>query len=81
MTDAARDELALIRTRLANERTALAYVRTSLAFLAAGAGLIHFIPSALSFLIGRGLIGAGLLTLLMGVIRYVMVRNRLNRAS
>lgn len=74
-----RDELAFIRTHLANERTALAYLRTALAFLAAGAGLIHFIPSFPSLFGGWGLIGIGVLILLVGIIRFVAIRRRINK--
>lgn len=75
----ARDELSFLRTHLANERTALAYLRTALALVAAGAGLIHFIPTGSSLVAGSGLIGLGLVTLLVGGIRFVRMRGRIGK--
>jgi putative membrane protein len=74
-----RDTLAAIRTHLANERTVLAYVRTSLAFLATGGGLLHFISSQWSSLIGWSLIGIGVMILATGVLRFFTVHGRITR--
>jgi putative membrane protein len=76
-----RDDLGLIRTHLANERTVLAYVRTSLAFLAAGAGLVHFIPFTYAVMTGWILIAIGTITFVAGINRFLNVRQRINQLS
>lgn len=59
-----RDDLAVVRTRLANERTLLAYVRTSIMLVVSGATAIKFFgesPAAIAtgwVLIAAGAIGA-----------------------
>jgi putative membrane protein len=72
------EQLSAIRTHLANERTALSYIRTALTFVAAGAGLIYFIPSSY-LLVWWGLIVIGLGVLIGGVIRYLSVRRRISK--
>jgi putative membrane protein len=74
-----RDELALVRTHLANERTLLAYVRTGLAFSAGGAGLILFISSRPSWILGWSLVGVGLAVIISGVARFSVVRGSISR--
>jgi putative membrane protein len=73
-----QDELSFIRTHLANERTALAYIRTALTFVAAGAGLIYFIPTSY-IVIWWGVIAVGFGVLIGGIIRYLSVRRRINK--
>lgn len=70
-----RDQLAVERTHLANERTLLAYVRTALASSACGAALLHFFPALGS--LGWLLVIAGGAMLVVGVIRYFVVRRQL----
>jgi len=74
-----RDELCIIRTHLANERTLLAYVRTALAFVAAGAGMIHFFLSHILRSAGWLLLVGGSVIFLIGAIRFVTVKRRINR--
>ena len=52
-----RDDLALVRTRLANERTFLAYLRTALALFAGGAVLLQFFPAVHTSLLASLLVG------------------------
>lgn len=70
-----RDQLAMERTHLANERTLLAYVRTALACAACGAALLHFFPALGS--LGWLLVVTGGAMLVVGVIRYFVVRTQL----
>ncbi|MEX2582943.1 MAG: DUF202 domain-containing protein, partial [Gemmatimonadota bacterium] len=72
-----RDRLALDRTHLANERTLLAYVRTGLTMVAAGAGILQFIQTPVAALSGWVLIAAGLVTLPVGLWRFLHLRRRL----
>ncbi len=74
-----RDELCLVRTHLANERTLLAYVRTALAFIATGAGMIHFFLSQILRYTGWLFLVSGSSIFLMGAIRFVTVKRRINR--
>ncbi|HEU0298156.1 MAG TPA: DUF202 domain-containing protein [Longimicrobium sp.] len=73
-----RDQLALDRTHLANERTLLAYVRTALALAGAGAGLIQFFDTPGSQVTGLILIALGVLGLLVGAWRFLVVRRHLS---
>lgn len=73
------EDLGFIRTHLANERTLLAYVRTSLAFMAGGAGLVHFMPFSFSLAVGWTLITVGGVVLTVGIVRFVYVRQRINK--
>ena len=75
-----RDQLALERTQLANERTFLAYIRTGLSLLAAAAVMFQFFASLhADTAIGWLLAAAGGLVLLIGGLRFVVVRKRLDR--
>ncbi len=65
-----RDELALDRTLLANERTLLAYLRSSITLLIAGVSIMHFAPQGWFWGVGLSCIPVGLLTGLVGVLRY-----------
>jgi len=72
-----RDYLATDRTILANERTLLSYIRTAIAFAAAGAALIHFFEFLFLELIGWALIPLAIIILVMGIQRYLRVKQRL----
>ena len=73
-----RDRLALTRTVLANERTFLAYVRTALGFGVAGASVVHFLHGAPLHVAGWIPIILGIVTLVVGWIRYVTFRRELS---
>ena len=74
-----RDKLALERTRLANERTLLAYIRTALSLIAGSAVLFQFFSTHESYLAVAWLLaGCGLLTLLVGFVRFFTVKANLN---
>jgi len=75
------EEMAKLRTQLANERTFLAYVRTSLAMVAGGASLIAFFQSAVAQGAGWFLLIAGLLTLVIGGLRYRATNQLLPRGK
>jgi len=74
-----RDFLAADRTVLANERTLLAYIRTAIAFAASGAVLIQFFDFAFVEVIGWVLILLSIGILVIGVQRYLRMRQRLAR--
>lgn len=76
-----RDYLAADRTVLANERTLLAYIRTAIAFAAAGAALLHFFDSTVIEVAGMLLIPVAVVTLLLGLQRYVRMKRRLSKIS
>ena len=74
-----RDTLALERTRLANERTFLAYIRTGLALLAASAVLFQFFSTLHSHVVVAWLLAiGGILILVVGLVRFMIVRKRLD---
>lgn len=72
-----RDDLAMIRTALANERTFLSWTRTALGLAAAGAALVELVDRTGSTALGWSLIGAGFVTMAVGIIRFRMVRRLL----
>ena len=72
-----RDYLAADRTVLANERTFLAYIRTALTLFAAGVTLIHFFDSVLIIMIGWILMPVGVVTLVIGLVRYRKIQRRI----
>jgi len=74
-----RDSLAKDRTHLANERTFLSYIRTALA-LFLGAGFILKFETS-SFLIGLAifLIIFGVITLVIGAVRFISYRNHIEK--
>ena len=76
-----RDHLALDRTVLANERTLLAYIRTALAFLVTGTVALKFFDSSIARAAGGICITAGLMTFVIGFVRYLQVRARCRRAG
>lgn len=69
--------LAAERTRLANHRTFLAYQRTALTLFVAGVTFIRFFEHVLFEVIGWVFIPAALVTVLVGIIRYRRIRNRI----
>ncbi len=73
-----RDALAFDRTVLANERTLLAYLRSAMALLAGGLTLYKFFPQD-NFLQNLGIILfiIGVLTIILGLIRFAKVRKSL----
>jgi putative membrane protein len=71
-----RDELAIDRTLLANERTQLAYLRSAVALLIAGVSIMHFSPPGGFWAVGLGCLPTGVVTGLVGVVRY----RRMNRS-
>jgi putative membrane protein len=72
------NHLDAARTVLANERTFLAYVRTALTLFVVGASLIKFCDSVGTDVVGGTFIPLGLLTLLLGLLKYRKM-NRLIR--
>ena len=65
-----RDFLATDRTILANERTFLAYMRTMLALIVAGISFVKVFEDPIVHVVGWIFIPLGILTLVMGIIRY-----------
>jgi putative membrane protein len=72
-----RDHLAVDRTALANERTLLSYIRTALGMAAAGVSLLHFLEGAAIALLGWLLISSSVAALIVGVVRYRRVDQRI----
>ncbi|EIW59738.1 uncharacterized protein TRAVEDRAFT_71689 [Trametes versicolor FP-101664 SS1] len=81
---------SVARDHLASERTFLAYVRTSLTMSSAGVGLVQLFSLSASTAhktdleqfarpLGAVMIGIGLFTLGVGVVRYFLVQNALVR--
>ena len=65
-----RDFLAVDRTILANQNTFLAYLRTALTLFVAGVTFIRFFDLLLIEIIGWIFIPIGLITFIVGLIRY-----------
>lgn len=74
-----RDFLATDRTMLANERTFLAYVRTALSLIVAGSSFIKFFDIILINILGYVFIPFGAIILIVGIIRFIKVNNRLHK--
>ena len=70
-----RDHLAIDRTILANESTFLAYLRTGLALVAGGAAILKFFEFESSIYIAIFLGLLGILTLILGYIRFTTMKN------
>ncbi len=70
--------LASFRTKLANERTVLAYMRTALTFIVAGLTFVRFFNNRIIEIIGWIFIPIGLITLILGIIRYNKTRDHIN---
>jgi putative membrane protein len=75
------DKLARERTLLANERTLLAYIRTALGFLVLGVPLIVMFPAGLIWTFGLLALGLAGGLVVLGVVRFTRVRNRLQRSE
>ena len=76
-----REYLAIERTRLANETALLAYIRTGLYFLVAGSTLGHLIESDFWIIAGTPLILVGFAIMMMGVVRYFMLRKSIETSK
>lgn len=74
-----KDKLALDRTKLANERTFLAYFRTAVVFLSSGFAVLKLDSLHQIFEIGIGLMILGPLLLIMGLARFLIVKNRMKK--
>ncbi len=72
-----RDVLAEDRTLLANERTFLAYLRTAFSLAVAGLTFIKFFEGSSYIWIGRISIILGIVTAILGVIRYKKIREHI----
>jgi putative membrane protein len=72
-----RDHLALDRTVLANERTLLSYLRTFIGLFAAGVGLIQLFNTSFSVVAGYVLIAISPSFAVLGVRRYLKMKNKL----
>ncbi len=70
-----RDELAIDRTLPANERTLLTYLRAAVALVIAGLSIIQFSNRDWFLAIRVACLPAGIITGLIGVVRY----RRMNR--
>ncbi len=73
-----QERLAEVRTRQANERTLLAYMRTALTLIVAGVTFVHFFNNLLIEILGVVFIPFGIITLVLGIIRYNSVREHIN---
>ncbi len=69
------DQLAAARSILANERTFLSYQRTALTFAVAGISFIKFFEDHLIVILGWTFLPAAVVSLILGIIRYVRMRD------
>ncbi len=74
-----RDFLALDRTVLANERTFLAWFRTAISMIAGGLAVVKFSNETLFLLGGIFLIVVGGVIGFIGIVRYIRIRQRLEK--
>ena len=74
-----RDYLAFDRTILANQRTFLAYIRTALTLFLAGVTFIKFFEIFIIEIIGWIFVPIGVITFLVGLLRYNKKRVILDR--
>ncbi len=74
-----KDKLALDRTKLANERTFLAYFRTAVVFLSSGFAVLKLDSLNQIMEVGIGLMVLGPILLVMGGIRFLIVKNRMKK--
>ena len=72
-----QEKLAEVRTKQANERTLLAYMRTSLTLVVAGLTFIRFFDNRIIELIGWIFIPFGIITLVLGIVRYNNIKKHL----
>lgn len=73
------DWLALERTKLANERTFLAYFRTFVVVFGSGLTIIKVDILQDLVTLGYAFLVAAIFLLLLGVIRFLLVRKRLGK--
>jgi len=73
--------LASFRTKLANERTVLAYMRTALTFIVGGLTFIRFFDNRIIEIVGWVFIPVGIVTLILGIIRYNKTREHISELS
>lgn len=69
------DQLAAARSILANERTFLSYQRTALTLAVAGFSFIKFFGSFHMIVIGWIFLPSALITVILGIRRYVKMRD------
>ena len=74
-----RDYLSIDRTILSNQNTFLAYLRTALTLFVSGVTFIHFFDSRVLWIVGWTFIPIGVLTAVIGLIRYNRLRIVLKR--
>jgi len=74
-----RDLLAADRTKLSNQNTFLAYIRTALTLFVAGVTFIQFFGNLVYEVIGFAFIPVGLITFLVGFVRYNRLRTALRK--
>jgi len=69
------DQLAAARSILANERTFLSYQRTALTLAVAGFSFVKFFDEQFMIVIGWVFIPSALITVVLGILRYVKMRD------
>ncbi len=69
------DQLAAVRSILSNERTFLSYQRTALTLFIAGFTFIKFFQDLFFLIIGFLFLPIALLTIILGIYRYIRMRN------
>lgn len=69
------DQLAAARSILSNERTFLSYQRTALTLFIAGFTFIKFFEGLIYQIIGILFLPAAVLTIILGIYRYIRMRN------
>jgi putative membrane protein len=74
-----RDHLAAFRTTLSNQNTFLAYIRTALTLVGAGITFVHFFEVRYVEILGWVFIPTGILTFIVGFLRYNRLRVKLRR--
>ena len=74
-----RDYLAIDRTILSNQNAFLAYLRTALTLFVAGATFIKFFDERVFEIIGWAFMPIGVITAVVGLIRYNRLRRILKR--
>ena len=75
-----RDYLAVDRTILANQNTFLAYIRTALTLFVVGLTFVKFFDQPVIAIIGWAFVPIGVVTFVVGFLRYNKLRVSLNRS-